>query len=156
MVTVGCKFAIKIKLHPFEWHFPWRGTIQDFSRLWKWGGRRTEKTSHDQIRIGALWDPDRISGLHFLLCDMFDNIQWLAPVPVMLRWSSWSTLDSGLPSPLLILFCVLCHSKDKKSDRNLSISAPWFYNERSHQNTVATTITNHNQELSSMSINPLR
>ena len=64
---------------------------------------------------------------------MFDNIQWLAPVPVMLcdplgpHWTRGYPLLSAPDS-------VLCHSKDKKSDRNLSISAPWFYNERSHQN----------------------
>ena len=133
---------------PASLKFDWTAFLSKRRNYWRFlflllGG----KTSHD--RIPEIQIQNLCSPLSLVTClIIFSWSQWLCSSHA--PWSSWSTFDSGLPSPLLIL----CHSKDKKSDRNLSISAPWFYNTQSVIRTAITTVSNHNQELSP--INPLR
>ena len=94
--------------------FVW--TIRDFTWLWKWGSGR--HTDHKSWSESEHWDSDRISLPPFstFSCDMFDNIQpdsAMCSSPSHALWTSWSILDSPLPSSLLILLCVTPRTKNQ-------------------------------------------
>ena len=101
------------------------------------------------IGIGALRSKIQIESPTFS-CDMIifsPGVSGPTPVSVML------CDPEGLPSPLLILFCVTPRTKNQIEIFQFLLLD---FTTSAVIRTEATTITNYNQELSSMSINPLR
>ena len=87
---------------------------------------------------------------------MFDNIQWLAPVPVMLSdplGPHW-TRGYPLPYPLLILLCVTPRTKNQIEIFQFLLLD---FTTSAVIRTGATTIINHKPgTVIHVSINPLR